>query len=229
MLTVNPSELHGMLTDLLRTSGTNSDLPAIDGVLLHSEAAGDATVLVGTSTDRFRLGQAHAPATGEMPPTFVKSTSVKQLLAALKPYVRTHDLLSEVTVNERVKLTLKLPGDIVLPAVTITVHCADDGDFPKVSKITDIQTVAGEGPIAFNGAYLATFAAIAKRRGEYLRFDVSHAESKPSLFFIGERYRGLLMPLRRDQAGKPIAPVFVPPAEKPKTDTEPAAEDKPAA
>jgi hypothetical protein len=222
MLTVNPAELHGLLTDVLRTAGPDVTMPMLNGLLLHVETEGDSTVLVGSSTDRFRFGQAHVPATGEIPATFVKASSVKQLLTALQPYGKTHDLLCEVTVTERVKLTLRLPGDMVLPAVTITVHVEGDKDFPKVAKIAEMAPTEGAGPVAFNGSMLSAFVAIAKRRGEYLRFDVSHAVAKPSLIYIGERYRGLLMPLRPEQASKPIASMYIPPREKPTTD-EPAA------
>ena len=221
MLTVNPSELHGLLTDVLRTAGADRTLPMLNGLLLHSDVKDDTTVLVGTSTDRFRLGQAHIPATGEIPPTFVSAAQVKQLLDTLKPYVKTHDLLSEVTVTERTKLTLKLPGDIVLPAVTITVHCEDDSGFPKSAKVMGTELVTGSGQLGFNPAYVASFAAIAKRRGENLRVEMSYT-TKPSVFYIGTQYRGLLMPVRLDTQSLVTAPVLLPPAEKPKTD-EPAA------
>lgn len=223
MLTVNPSGLHGMLTDLSRSAGIDVTMPMLNGILLHADTKDDATVMVGTSTDRFRFGQAHEPASGEMPPTFVRMAQVKQLLDALKPYVRTHDLLCEVTVDERVKLTLKLPGDLVLPAVTITVHCSDDSDFPKAAKILDIAPIEGVGQVGFNPAYVAAFSAIAKRRNEHLRIDVSHEAEKPSLFYIGDRYRALLSPvrLRSDQMGVP--PTFVPPREKPAADEPKAA------
>lgn len=223
MLTVNPSCLHGMLTDLSRSAGTDTTLPMLNGILLHSDVKGDAAVLVGTSTDRFRFAQAHEPATGEIPATYVRLAQVRQLLDALKPYVRTHDLLCEVTVDERVKLTLKLPGDLVLPAVTITVHCSDDSDFPKAAKILDNAATSGEGQLAFSPAYVAAFSAIAKRRNEHLRIESSYAEGKPSLFYIGDRYRGLLMPVRLhgDEGG--ISPTFVPPREKPVADESKAA------
>lgn len=216
MLTVNPSELHGLLIDLSRSAGTDSTMPMLNGILLHSDVKDDATVLVGSSTDRFRFGQAHTSASGEIPPTFVRMAQVRQLLDALKPYVRTHDLLSEVTVTERAKLTVKLPGDLVLPAVTITVHCSDDSDFPKAEKILGIAPIEGDGQVGFNPAYIAAFSAIAKRRNEHLRIDVSHSSEKPSLFYIGDRYRALLSPVRLHGDESRIPATFIPPREKPK-------------
>lgn len=223
MLTVNPSGLHGMLTDLSRSAGGDVTMPMLNGILLHADTKADSTVLVGTSTDRFRFGQAHEPASGEIPPTFVRMAQVRQLLDALKPYVRTHDLLCEVTVDERVKLTLKLPGDLVLPAVTITVHCSDDSDFPKTTKILGITPIEGTGQVGFNPAYIAAFSAIAKRRGESLRIDVSHSGEKPSLFYVGDRYRALLSPMRLHGDQPHISPTFVPPREKPQADEPKAA------
>jgi hypothetical protein len=222
MLTVNPAELHGMLTDLSRTAGTDSTLPMLNGILLHVDTKVDSTVLVGSSTDRLRFGQAHAPATGEIPATFVSMAQVRQLLDTLKPYSRTHDLLAEVTVEDRVKLTVKLPGDLVLPAVTITVHCSDDSDFPKAAKILDTQVVEGIGQLGFNPAYVAAFSAIAKRRNEHLRIDVSH-DHKPSMFYVGDRYRALLMPVRLHDDQMRIPAAFVPPREKPATEDSKAA------
>lgn len=222
MLTVNPAELHGLLIDVLRTASPDRVMPMLNGILLHVDTKEDATVLVGTSTDRFRLGQAHMPTTGEIPPTFVGSAQVKQLLDTLKPYMKTHDLLCEVTVTERVKLTLKLPGDIVLPAVTITVHCEDDSSFPKSAKVMESEIVTGDGQKAFNPAYVASFAAIAKRRNEYLRVEVSYT-NKPTVFYVGTQYRGLLMPVRTSTQEEIKAPVLLPPAEKPRADEPKAA------
>lgn len=209
MLTVNPSELHGMLVDLQRSAGTDSTLPMLDGVLLHVANHNDATVLVGTSTNRFIIGQAHAPITGEMPVTFLPGIQVKQLLGSLKNYVKNEKLLCELSHNGDT-LTAKLPGDIVLPSLTITVKCGDGDNFPKVANVFDAELKVDEGALAFNSRFIAAVSAIARRRNESLRVALSH-NKKPSHFYVGSQYKAMVMPTHDSDAS--IAPTFLPPDE----------------
>lgn len=227
MLTVNPSELHGMLTDLQRTAGSDWTMPMLDGVLLYAASSDDGRVLVGTSTNRFVLGHAIAPATGDLPETFIPNVQVKQLLSALKNYSRTPDLLCELIPGDGL-LTMKLPGDVVLPAMTVTVKLGDKVNFPQVANIFTRDIEPGEGTISFNPRYMAAFCAIARRRNEDLRIELSHADKKhagsPSRIFIGESYKGIFMPIR--QQGEKFAPTYLPPSQQRK---EPAKAEQPAA
>lgn len=101
-------QLVGLLSDLILTSGTDPDVPATRGILLHT-ADGEylpdlpgadpdqeplfgpsgAQLLVGTSTDFYAVGQAHAPADfggpiGWLTPAFV---SLSDAQAVAREYI----------------------------------------------------------------------------------------------------------------------------------------------
>lgn len=209
MLTVNPAELHGMLTDLQRSAGVDGTLPFLEGVLFHVDTVKDCTVLVGTSTNRYIIGQAHTFASGELPVTFLANVQIKQLLNALKAYVRNEKLMCELT-RDGDALTAKLPGDLVLPALTITVKAGDGAGFPKVAQVFDSEIAAGIEALAFNGRFIAAVSAISRRRNDQLRIALTH-NKKPSHFYIGAHYKAMVMPTGKDETG--VAPTFLPPAE----------------
>lgn len=212
LLTVSPAALHELLSDVARTAGTDFTLPMLNGILLQVEETDTGKVLVGTSTNRFVLGQASIPAKGEMETTFLALDRVKQLLAILKPYVKSGDMSCEVK-READKLSLSLPGDLVLPAVSVTVPISDQKvDFPKVSHFLPTAAEAKPGAqVALNPRFMSAFCAIAKGRNENLRL-IPGAPDKPQLVLIGESYRALIMPVRSQES--PDTAWFVPAGER---------------
>lgn len=199
VMNVSPAALHELLGDVSRTAGTDFTLPMLNGILLQVEVTDSGKALVGTSTNRFALGQASIPATGEMETTFLALDRVKQLLALLRPYVKSGDMSCEVK-READKLTLVLPGDLVLPALSVTVPLSDQKtDFPKVGHLLPTATEAKPGAqVALNPRLMSAFCAIAKARNENLRF-IPGAPDKPQLVLIGENYRALIMPVRSQE------------------------------
>ncbi len=199
--TVNAAQFVEALRDLIRTSGADTTLPMIRGVLLHTDTYNGKTVLVGTSTDRFRLGQAHIECTGSVSQTFVPLDDGKRLLAILKLYakVETAELLEFVP--EDGNLTVRF-GSVVLPIAPI----ATPEHFPKLSNIFGSTAVTPEREAAFNAKFLGVFASIADVRREHLHVQML-GEMRPMLITIGEHYRGLLMPTRGKAA---VLPWFVP-------------------
>jgi hypothetical protein len=203
-LTVGPAALHELLADLLRTAGTDYTLPMLYGVLLQVEPKDDnASALVGTSTNRFVLGQASTDTNGRMQTTFLALDRVKQLLNILKPYSRSNDMRCEVT-RAADAMTVRLPGDIFLPELSVTLPIADmSPDFPKVGHLLPKpEDATPGGQVAFNPRYLSTFCAIAKGRNTEVRM-VPGASDKPQLVLIGDSYRALIMPVRNQQSPDP--------------------------
>ena len=233
--TVNVVELVGMLTDLARTACTEDWMPMIHGVLLYSapaprvdeKAYPGGTVLVGLSTDRFTIGQAHMPAVGYLPEIMVQLDDVKRILAVFKG-IGTGDVIITWS-DETVTFTWAglalafhryLPGD-------------RDGkgngrsNFPKVAKL--FAGTPSADMSAFNCVFLARFTAIAKRRrvtSNHIRIQ-TNGENRPAGIAIGDRYLGLIMPIRQHYEMRATAPVFVPPGEQAALDK--AAADKAAA
>lgn len=198
-ITVKPDALHQMLSDLSRTASKSFDIPILNGVLLQVEETDSGKSFVGTSTNRFVLGQAQIAAEGAMEPMFLELDRVGQLIRILKPYAKSGDMSCQV---ERVAdtVTLYLAGDLILPALSVTIPVADlRTDFPKVAHLLPTADSAKPGgQVAFNPRYLSVFCAIAKERGENMKI-FPNAPEKPQLIQIGEDYRALIMPLRNEK------------------------------
>lgn len=214
-LTVDPAEFHGLLVDLMRSASDDSALPMINGVLLHLADHDGTKVLVGTSTNRFLAAQAFINAGGDLAPLWLDLSRVKQIVAILKPYTRANNLLTELSIADD-KLVVRQPGDIVLPAVSITVPVGDQHDsFPKMAKLfaPDEDAATGDA-VTFDPRWLSVPLAVAKRRGERFTFTTVRVK-KANFVQVGERYRALLMPVNESAASVPF---FAPPHDT----TEPA-------
>lgn len=199
--TVNAGQFVEALRDLIRTAGDDTTLPMLYGVLLHTDTFNGKTVLVGTSTDRFRLGQSHIECTGSIEQMLVSLDDCKRLLTILKLYAKVETATLLEFVPEDGNLTVRF-GSVVLPVgpTTMPKH------FPKLAKIFANTAVTPEREAAFNAKFLGVFASIADARRERLHVQMM-GEMRPMLITIGQHYRGLLMPTRE----KPEAlPWFVP-------------------
>lgn len=201
--TVTAGPFGELITDLLRTAGTDDTLPMLVGIRLHSDKIGAQPVVVGVSTDRFSMGQAHTEATGQLPEVFVPTSSCKRILGALK--LINPAALLELAVDD---LTLSFTGDDVSVRVPLK-----DIEFPKFWKIFENHDEAEPDPVgtaaAYNPAVLQPFQMIAKSRGESLHIAIKNARTGATIT-IGDRYRGLLMPVRKDL---PAVPLLLAPSE----------------
>jgi hypothetical protein len=209
--TVTAGELRAMLVDAARTAGDDPTLPMLRGVLLHTAPKGDGTVLVATSTDRFMLGQIHIPAQGSLAhEVFVDLDSVKRavkLLALANPAGNVNLSIVDDTVTLRAS-DLSMAFETYAP--TVGPGAQRVPDFPQFAKIFDSKLNTEERNVAIGPGLFATVAAIAKSRGEQIRFQVQ-GERRPVVFEIGEQYRGLVMPQRATAVD--LVPLFIPPAE----------------
>lgn len=202
-ITVPASQLRALITDLLRTAGTDVTLPMLVGIRLHTDTLNKQSVLVGASTDRFTLGQAHADATGHLPETFLPATSCKRALAMLK--LIDSGVLVELAADS---------GHLSFSGGDLTARL-DTGatEFPETHRIfdslTNLEPAPGGTAAAFEPAFLNRFVAIAKARREPMHIATT-GTATGALITIGDRYRGLLMPQRKDL---PAAQWFLPPSE----------------
>ncbi|WP_275293500.1 hypothetical protein [Amycolatopsis sp. La24] len=185
MVTTNGADLVGMLADLARTTSTDKTLPMLGLIRLHTELG----FLHGWSTDRFRAAHAVVRIDGEFPGTvFLEAAAVKALESMLRRAGQTR---------------LKVEGDSMTVtdfAATHTVQLVDHYTYPDLPNACKGILPAGTAPGAINGAHLADFAAIAKRRGgrgrpEYIELR-QEDEHRPTHVRIGKDYRAWVMPVR---------------------------------
>lgn len=204
--TVNAAQFVEALRDLIRTAGDDDTLPMIYGVLWHTDTFDGKTVLVGTSTDRFRIGQANIDCTGGIPQSFIPLTDCKRLLSVLKLYVKGEaEALLEI-VPDGATLLVRL-GSLTLPMNALSDE-RKVGNFPKLAPIFGNTASTPEQTTCVNPKFLAPFTAIANARGEHRLHIRLQGEGRPVLISIGERYRAALMGQRNE---KPVAlPWFVP-------------------
>jgi hypothetical protein len=176
---LGPGELAGLLADLVRTAGTDRLIPGLASVRLHATGG----MLHGWSTDRFRAGHAAAPAEGDLPPMLIARSDAEQ---AAKTF-RT-DRNVTITVSD---------DKVTMAGMTTTLIFAtadEASQFPKVINAISHDLPTEHGPVLFSPAYLADFAAIAKRRKGLVEL-VPNVGRKPASVRVGEHYRAWLMPI----------------------------------
>lgn len=188
---VNLGEFHGLLTDLARTALRDDCLPALNSVLLYGAKNGDEPVLVGESTNRYVIGQAHMSAEGSFGRLLLPLDSVKALTAALRPHVKVLGLW-DVAVDEGF-LSVECPGTSVRVRVDAGVAFVSRDSVARFFR--PMADHASE--VQWDARYIEMFSAVAKRRKAHLRFEVA-AGMHGSVVRIGDRYRGVIMPVRLD-------------------------------
>lgn len=211
LLTVDGADLIGLLADLRRTASDDCTLPMINGVHLHVAHRDGQTFLVGTSTNRYILGQAHVPASGDMPETFIPGESLGQLLSIAPRSLRKGGSLCEVRTRAGLVTiaVAALPG---LSNLSLTVEARPEKDFAKRTH----QMLAPEpgdptDEFDVDHRWLSVFVQIARSRRENLRLRVVGV-NKQVIVQIGDRFQGALMP-RRAAKHYPV-PVFTLPREQ---------------
>lgn len=196
VITLDGSDLRGMLTDLERTASQDQSFPMLRGILLFTEtAAAEPNRLYGTSTDRHILGQAWEPCEGSLAPCFISLESAKML--------RT--LLDRVHPARNVTLLLRDLGDESGWALELhvahvgasTVLVPDDlYGFPDLRKLFAAHDdQPGVPEVELGAALLNKLAAVGRRRGRALRFRLGR-DLRPATIDIGPNYRAMLMPVK---------------------------------
>jgi hypothetical protein len=222
--TMNARGLYHLLADTLVTVGDDDELPILAGVLLHTSPHNGGTVLVGTSTDRFTLGQAHLQATGELPEVLVPTEAVRKAVAVLD--LASADVLAELDVDHG-RLRITLPGmHIDLDPWDRNGKTPDYPKFatyPKFAQLFDTSPPEGDQHVVVDSGRLAQFVPIAERRGtgpNCMRIE-TFGPSRAVHLHIGDAYRALLMPVRLNVDCSPRVPLFTPPTHKADTQATP--------
>jgi hypothetical protein len=248
-LTVPTRMFLGLLTDLALTACDDPELPTLRAVLLHTDRGEWATdvaddegseplidvvpsdLLIGTSTDRHSVGQAHTPCEGSLHrPVLVSLADVKAVVSAFKPLVTS--LGKEATH----RVVLGLEGDTltvvedptqVPRGLEVSFPTLDADNFPSVALYMQPDpTMPVPGPdghtviepsygTGLHPKYLEVFGKVGKRRGMPVAV-YRHHQHRPVVVEIGSAYRVVVSPSKLDEdAGQQLGPVvrvFTPPA-----------------
>lgn len=223
-MTIAAASLHTLLVDLA-VSAADSLAPSLEGAFLQTEPAPAGAelpaVLVGTSTDRYLAGQAHEPATGALPATFVPLTAMQMMTAALEAHGEpnpTDDYGNPLPASQprlfgtvqlarhEDSLTLTLFGD----SITITVPPLE---FPAAAiwKVLGAPRPSTGSDAAIPVEIWQKLGRIADRRQEPVAIRV-HTLTEPLCVHIGARYRALVTPMKPDsvQARPSLYPLATP-------------------
>lgn len=211
LLTVDGGDLIGLLTDLRRTASDDYTLPMINGVHLHVAHRDGVGYLVGTSTNRYVLGQAHVPASGKMPETFIPGDALSQLLSIAPRSLRKGGSMCEVRAKDNL-VTISAAGLPGLSNLALTFERRAESDFVKrTHELLDPAPGESTDQVEIDPRWLGVFLQIARSRREKVRFRLVGV-NKQIVVQIGDRYRGVLMPVRSER--RHDVPVFTLPAEQ---------------
>lgn len=196
VITLNGSDLRGMLADLERTASRDQYFPMLRGILLFTETtAPEPNRLYGTSTDRHILGQAWEPCEGSLAPCFISLESAKMLRTLLdRAWAGRNVTLLLRDLGRKSGRALELHVDRV-GASTVLVPDDLDG-FPDLHKLfAGHDDKPGVPEVELGAALLNKLAAVGRRRGKALRFRLGR-ELRPATIDIGPNYRAMLMPIK---------------------------------
>lgn len=257
--TLSTRHLVGLLVDVERTASTDPETPLLSAVLLHSDhgewmfTKTDTTdpamidvwptdLLVGTSTDGSRAGQAHIPSEGTLPrPVLLAGPDVKALIKFLRPF---SGRAAKISPSHTV---LELSGEILTVTETpsgrsVHMPVVDDDDYPARLACalleadptvgapgqgdTLVEVACGTGVDPVDSAIVT---AVAKRRKMNERWYRWH-QRRTIVVEVGAAYRCAFQPVRLDEENwehrEPQVRVFTPPLPDGRTGTtEPALVD----
>lgn len=248
-LRMTTRHLVGMLRDLYRTASTEDLFPEVCTVLLHTERAAipletergqgeddeslmetvTTDVLVGTSTDRTIVAQAHAPCQGRLHgPVLISAADAKAIYLVFEPLYkaapkqRTHEVVLEFSGDTlRISEALVEANPVVLSVSTVdqldhfprNLADAMDPDPGRAVK-RDGQVIARTAGMGIEASHLAALAAVAKRRKMPIMWYVHH-QSRPVVVTIGAWYRAAALPAIVDVDDEALDEVLVPVFEPP--------------
>lgn len=188
MLIINSKLLVGMLTDLLKSTA-DATLPALHAVRLFTADHQGSPVLVGISTDRFTVAQAHESAEGELPAILLPVPAAKTVISAL----RGDKGVVAGTVVDDEKLVVQ--GT----AAGTTVALLTGATFPETGWLfTDDAPTAVSGIMQFRPHVTEVFHAVAKRRKADVSMRYHRSEDgspRAAQILIGQNYRSAAVPL----------------------------------
>lgn len=187
-----PGALAGMLSDLAKTASKDDTLPMFTAIRLHATDG----LLHGWSTDRYRAAHAIVRVEGDLPPVHLSRRDAEAAAKAL----RTAPIV-EVSVTDD-KLTFSGAG------VTLTYTTPDNTLPDSLIKALPEDLPTEHDGAQFPAEFLADFAAIGKRRKEYVNL-VPSTGVRPTHIRIGDDYRAWLMPLGRARTETANPPVWV--------------------
>lgn len=214
VLRVDSLELVSMLADLKLSTSQDSTLPMIDGVLLHVAQHQGRAILVGTSTDRRILAQAHIDVEGDLEQTLVRTDSLTDILSVMRPFCRRTGSSWEIESDESTLVFRQgvLPG---LPSVSVGFE-RPTADLKFITKVERLLSMAGSEPsadqVTVDARFISLLSSVARRRKESMRFQF-HGVKKPALCQIGQRYRAIVMPFNEGVVAD--IPVFAPAGDEP--------------
>lgn len=196
VITLDGSDLRGMLADLERTASRDPYFPMMRGILLFTETtAVEPNRLYGTSTDRHILGQAWEPCEGCLAPCFISLESAKMLRTLLDQADPGRDVtLLLRDLGRKAGRALELHVDHV-GASTVLVPDDLDG-FPDLHKLfAGYDDKPGVSEVELGAALLNKLATVGRRRRAGLRFRLGR-DLRPATIDIGPNYRAMLMPIK---------------------------------
>lgn len=236
--------LVGMLTDLLLTASTDADSPDIGGVLLHTcdgefvsdepDAEDDeepligavpTKLLVGTTTDRYVIGQAHMPIESDGPLgwldlVFVDRGDAKAVITEFGERQKQagKKMLHRCELNVSGGTLTVREDPILFPGGLRMAFAVGDGEnFPPVAeRMQPDPTVIEVGPdgeridsaygTGFSPVHLEKFVKIGKRRQMPLAM-YRHHHRRTVVVEIGASYRAAVNPYQLDEDhGQHLAP-----------------------
>ena len=244
-LTIPTKAFIGLLSDVIRTAGDDPEVPTLSTVLLHSDR-GDwvitdddsedgaeplidtipSDLLIGSSTNRYAVGQAHTACEGRLHrPVVVAVAEAKVIVSGFRPAAAAvgKDVVHRVIVTlEGNTLTVTEDPTLIPDGLSVSFPVTSGDDFPRFADLMDpdpFVAVVQDGEVVLPSrgtvlapVYLAAFAAIGKRRAAPVIL-YRHHQGRPLVVEIGSAYRGLVMPAPRssgESLDEPEIRVFVP-------------------
>lgn len=235
-VTVASSALRALLGDVALGAGTDTGLPMLNGVLLHTDDHPRlGRVLVATATDRFVLLQACVPAQGSLPGRlFLRLRQASQVREVTRPYTtrkRAGSAQTEIVTDgdEATVRQIALPVH-GLGTVSITVPIDKHLQFPTVGTLwrSAAEKPLQPEPVAIDSRYLSLLGKL----GNSALIDhvgpasmrISHRGAGSAVCAqIGDVLSVLVMPVR--QHSNTAEPVFLDIPKHDKPAAEPAVEE----
>lgn len=208
VLDVNAAQLHRVLYNASLFAGKDDTLPMLTGVHVES----DSERLLAVATDRYTLGVSWVPLDstnttgtahdGDGCAFNLSPSDLSTLIKVSKTPARdTASRLCSITQNYDGTVEFKFwTGE----TITVKHH---DHEFVKWRHLfPDTEAEVARTAFGLNQAYLAKFGkVISDTHGQQLAifsFDAEHdaAQKKPYVVRLGDRFVGLIMPVRLNEA-----------------------------
>lgn len=205
-VTISTADLMGLLGDTIPFASSSDDLPALNSINVFW----DGTKLHTQATDRYRIGWASwhpddEPERDYQGDVFSQPGSGDDPWRILIPLddaahlVKTYKLppkeaFAPLTVDcHDGQLSVKRHRDTGHPAITTVIDGRGDA-FPDVEQhLANHDVIEKVEGLSFTAKYLADFAKVRARGALQMRFT---GDTSPVLVTIGERFVGLIMPVR---------------------------------